>query len=55
MMARDIYISVISFYVDILITVLKGLNLSINCPSGDIGAIWFACHQGVFTFATFYL
>ena len=45
MMARDIYISVISFYVDILIMVLKGVDLSIS-PSGDIGAIRFACHQG---------
>ena len=53
MMAKDIYISVISFDVDILIMVLKGVNLSISCPSGDIGAIRFACHQGVFTFATF--
>ena len=32
--------------------VLKGVDLSISCPSGDIGAIRFACHQGVFTFAT---
>ena len=53
MMAKDIYISVISFYVDILIMVLKGVDLSISCPSGDIGAIRFAYHQGVFTFATF--
>ena len=29
------------------------MNLSISCPSGHIGAIRFAYHQGVFTFATF--
>lgn len=52
MMANDIYISVFRSYVDIYIMVLKGVDLSISCPSGDIGAIRFACHQGVFTFAT---
>ena len=28
--------------------VLKGVDLSISCPSGDICAIRLACHQGVY-------